>query len=239
VIQNLLLVQGAAYHLWFLYYLLGIYLIVPLLRLMVQAAEDRQILWYFIGLWLIFQPGLTMAKQFWGFKINLSAPMATGFTGFFILGYLLGSWVLSRSTIILSAVAFFLGALGTIIGTYLMTRDAGQFDGFFYDLVSLPVIVASAGAFLWLRWMAEAKVFASPKVHDFLRLLASTTFGIYLIHVLIIEIFRGWIPGFRLDSFIGNPVWSIPLVSSTVFVLSFLIVRVLQKIPALNQIVPG
>ena len=239
VIQNLLFVQGAAYHLWFLYYLLGIYLILPLLRLMIQPNTDRQVLWYFIGLWLIFQPGLLMAKQFWGFKVNLSAPMATGFTGFFILGYLLGGWTLSRRTIILSAIGLFLGSLGTILGTYLMTRNAGQFDGFFYDLVSLPVIVAAAGAFILLRWISEAKVFASPKAHDLLRLLASTTFGIYLVHVLIIEILRGWIPGFRLDSFIGNPLWSIPLVSAVVFVVSFLIVRVLQRIPLLNHIVPG
>lgn len=239
VIQDLLLVQGAAYHLWFLYYLLGVYLIVPLLRLMVQANTDRQILWYFIGLWLIFQPGLTMAKQFWGFKINLSAPMASGFTGLFILGYLLGGWMLSHRTIIFSTMALLLGSLGTVIGTYLMTRNSGQFNSFFYDLVSLPVIIASAGAFLLLRWASEARIFASPKAHDFLRLAASTTFGIYLIHVLIIEILHGWIPGFRLDSFTGNPIWSIPLVSLVVFILSFLIVRLLQKIPVLNQIVPG
>ena len=120
-----------------------------------------------------------------------------------------------------------------------MTRDAGQFNGFFYDLASLPVIVASAGAFLLLRWISEAKVFASPKAQDWLRLLASTTFGIYLVHVLIIEILHGWIPGFRLDSFIGNPVWSIPLVSAVVFLISLLLVQFLQKIPVLKQIVPG
>jgi surface polysaccharide O-acyltransferase-like enzyme len=57
--------------------------------------------------------------------------------------------------------------------------------------------------------------------------------------VLIIEILGGWIPGFRLDSFIGNPLWSIPLVTSIVFILSFMIVRLLQKIPVLNRIVPG
>src|SRR5215217_2703116 len=61
-IQDLLLVRGAYYHLWFLRALLGIYLVLPVLRLMIQPETDRKILWYWIGLWLVFQTGLTLAK---------------------------------------------------------------------------------------------------------------------------------------------------------------------------------
>jgi len=236
--QDLLLVQGAAYHMWFLYSLIGIYLILPVLRLIIKPNTDKKILWYLIGLWLVFQPGLTIAKQFWGFRINLSAPLTTGFVGFFILGYLLGQWTLSRLMVVLSAVVWLLSSLATVVGTYLMTRNSGKFDGFFYDLVVLNVILDSAAAFMLIRWISEADVFASPKVHDFARWLASGTFGIYLIHVLVIEVLHDWIPGFHLDSFMGNPLWSIPLVSGIVFILSFLIVRVLQKIPVLERIVP-
>lgn len=237
-IRDLLLVRGTYYHLWFLRALLGIYLILPVLRLMVQPEADRKILWYLIALWLVFQTGLTLAKQFWGFQLGLNVPLATGFIGFFFLGYLLGAWSLSRLTIIVSAVAWVLGTLATIVGTYLLTQYSGKFEGFFYDFLSLNVIVASAAAFLLLRWMSESKVFALPNVHELLRWLASASFGIYLVHILVIEVLQSKIPGFHLDTFIGNPFWSIPLVAIIVLIVSLVITRVLQKVPIVERMIP-
>lgn len=239
IVWNLFFVWGAYYHLWFLYSLIGIYLILPVLRLMTRTGADQRILWYLFGLWLIFQPGLSIAKQFWGFNTKLGAPLTTGFIGCFILGYLLGDWILSRRVVIVSAAAWLLGTLVTILGTYWMTSQSGKFEGFFYDLISLNVIVASAGAFLVLRWIGETKLSASSKIRDTTRSLATASFGIYLVHVLVIEILGSWIPGFHFDTFIGNPLWSIPLLVGIVFILSFLIVRLLQKVPLLNLIVPS
>ncbi len=235
---DLLLRQGTYYHLWFLYSLLSIYLILPVLRLMIRPDIDKRILWYLIVLWLIFQPILTTAHKFWDFSIKLSAPLATGFVCFFVFGYLLGEITLSRSRIVLSTIVWLSCTLITIIGTYLFTRASGQFDGFFYDFVSLNVILASGAAFLLLRWISEKKPFTFPNVHTLTRILATSAFGIYLIHVLVIEILRDGIPFLHIDSFIGNAIWSVPLVNTIVFLLSFLIVRIMQKIPMLKTIVP-
>jgi surface polysaccharide O-acyltransferase-like enzyme len=239
LILNLLFVQGSYYHLWFLYSLLGIYLILPVLRLMFRPQADRKILWYLIGLWLIFQSVLSFGQHFWDFRIAISAPLATGFVGFFILGYLLGTWRPSRFMMTWSAAAWILATLATILGTYFLTRDAGKFDGFFYGFTTPNVIVASGSAFLLLRWISESRGFASPKTDHFIRWLAAASFGIYLVHVIVIELLGGWLPGFHLDSLIGHPLWSIPLVTTIVFILSFLIVRLLQRIPVLKKIVPG
>lgn len=235
---DLLLRQGTYYHLWFLYSLLSIYLILPVLRLMIRPDTDKRILWYLLGLWLIFQPILTTAHRFWDFSIKLSAPLATGFVCFFVLGYLLGEIALSRARMILSSVIWVMSTLITVLGTYLSTRNSGQFDGFFYDFVSLNVILASGAAFLLLRWISERKLFTSAGVHVFMRALATGTFGIYLIHVIVIETLRYGIPSLQVSSFMGNAIWSIPFVSTIVFIVSFLIVRILQKIPILKYIVP-
>ena len=235
---DLLLRQGTYYHLWFLYSLLSIYLILPVLRLMIRPDTDKRILWYLIVLWLIFQPILTIAHKFWNFSIKLSAPLATGFVCYFVLGYLLGEMTLSRRKIIPSAVIWVINTLITIIGTYLLTRNSGQFDGFVYDFVSLNVIFASGAAFLLLRWISEGTLFTSPNVHALMRTLATSTFGIYLIHVIVIEVLRYGIPCLQVSSFMGNAIWSIPFASTVVFILSFLIVHILQKIPILKHIVP-
>lgn len=235
---NLLLVQGTYYHLWFLYSLLGIYLILPVLRLMFRPEPDKKVLWYLIVVWLIFQPILTIANKFWNFSIKISPPLAMGFVCYFFLGYLLGEMTLSRSRVILSTMIWAIATLLTIAGTYLFTRNSGQFDGFFYDFVSLNVILASGAAFLLLRWLSGRKPFTSPGSHTFTRVLALSSFGIYLIHVLVIEILSGWIPFLHINSFMGNAIWSIPFVSTLVFTTCFLIIRILQKIPVLRYIVP-
>jgi surface polysaccharide O-acyltransferase-like enzyme len=233
-----LFVQGTYYHLWFMYSLIGIYLILPVLRLLVRPDADRKIVWYLLGLWLLFQSVLNFAKYFGDFKIGISAPLANGFVGFFILGYLLGPWRLSRFTAIFTGTAWVLATIVTILGSYSLTRASGKFENYFYGFTTPNVILASVTGFLLLKWISETWNFESPGAHHFIRQLAAASFGIYLVHVLVIEILGGWLPGIQLDSFIGNPLWSIPLVILIVFALSFLIVRGLRKIPVLNRIVP-
>jgi surface polysaccharide O-acyltransferase-like enzyme len=238
VVWDLLTPPGAYYHLWFLYSLLNIYLILPVLRLMCRPDTEKKLLWYLIILWLVFQPILTIANKFWNLDIRFGPPLTTGFACFFLLGYLLGAIPLSRARVILSAVMWVIGMLVTISGTYFLTRASGQFEGFFYDFVSLNVILASAATFLLLRWLSDRKPFTSPNALSLTRSLATGTFGIYLIHVIVIEVLSGWIPFVQINSFMGHALWSILLVSTLVFLISFLLTRLLQKIPILRYIVP-
>jgi peptidoglycan/LPS O-acetylase OafA/YrhL len=147
--------------------------------------------------------------------------LATGFACYFVLGYLLSEITLPRTRIILSTAIWVIGALITILGTYFFTRNSGKFDGFFYDFVSLNVILASSAAFLLFRGVSERKPFTFPNLQTILRTVATSTFGIYLIHILAIEVLSGWIPFLHINSFMGNAIWSIPLVSAAVFTLSF------------------
>jgi surface polysaccharide O-acyltransferase-like enzyme len=238
LIANLLLVQGTYYHLWFLYVLISVYLSLPVLRLMIRPEVDKRVYWYLIVLWLIFQPILTIAGKLWNFQINIGAPLATGFVCYFVLGYLLGEMELSRPKAIAAVVLWSVSTSATIVGTYLFSRNSGQFDGFFYDFISLNVILASGAAFIGLRRISEAQALASARSHSMTRSLASAAFGIYLMHIIVIEVLRYGSPVLHLDAFMGNAIWSIPLVSTVVFVLSFFIVRGLQKIPVIKLIVP-
>jgi surface polysaccharide O-acyltransferase-like enzyme len=86
-----------------------------------------------------------------------------------------------------------------------------------------------------LREVSETTTFASPTVQNVIRRLASAAFGIYLVHVLVIE---ALLSPMHLDSFIDSPLWSIPLISGIVLVISFSIIHLLQKIPVIKQTVP-
>ena len=90
-----ILLKRTYFHLWFLYSLIGIYFIIPLLRLMIRPEMDRKFLWYLIVLWVIFQPVRTLMDQFLHFSININSQLAIGFLPYFVLGYLLGEITLT------------------------------------------------------------------------------------------------------------------------------------------------
>ena len=237
VITRLILFEGTAYHLWFLYVLLGLYLITPFLRIITTSGQKR-ILWYLVALWLVFQTGVAILDKVWGLSLGITVPMATGYIGYFVLGHLLSEIQLGRGGIVLSLITCLAGIIATAAGTYFISSQAGKFDGFFYEYLSLNVIVASISAFLLLKSLATQNESGEGFFQKAVTQLAAGTFGIYLIHVMILDIIGGRIPLIHFNVEMGNPVWSIPLVSVVAFFASFCAVYVLQKIPFLNRIVP-
>ncbi len=115
-----------------------------------------------------------------------------------------------------------------------MTSSSGKFNGFFYDFVSIGVIPASGAAMVLLRALGESERFIAPRVQATLRSLATGSFGIYLVHVLVI----GGLGLLHINTFMGYALWSVPLVSVLVFFISYLIVRILQRIPVIRVAVP-
>ncbi len=230
-----ILLRKSFFHLWFLYSLLGIYLILPVLRLMFRPGLNTTFLWYLIVLWILFQPVRTLMDQFLHWDLNINAQLTVGFLPYFILGYLLGEMLLTRRRLILAAIVFTAGALVVIVGTYLMTRSSGQFNGYFYDYLTIGVIPETAAAFLLLRRLSDVGFFASERFHSLMRTVAGSTFGLYLVHVLIL-----WgLERLNITTFIGFALWTVPLIATLVFVIAYFVARLLQKIPIVNYAVPG
>lgn len=229
-----ILLRKTFFHLWFLYSLLGIYLILPVLRLAVRPGAVR-LLWYVVVMWIIFQPVRTLMDQFLHFSLNINAPLTTGFLPYFFLGYLLGELELTRGRLVLAWVLFAGGSLITVLGTYLLTRAYGAFNGYFYDYTTIGVIPATAGAFLLLRAASEHGWLASDRARSFMRWLAGSTFGLYLVHVLIL-----WgLDWLHINTHMGTGLWTVPFIATLVFALAFVAARLMQKIPFVRAIVPG
>jgi surface polysaccharide O-acyltransferase-like enzyme len=68
--------------------------------------------------------------------------------------------------------------------------------------------------------------------------VSATSFGIYLIHIFVVELLRKGDLGFRLYSWMAPSVYMIPFTALAVFALSFVIVFVARKIPILKILVP-
>lgn len=220
-------------HLWFLYILIGIYLVVPILRVYVSAAS-RQDLTYFVIIWFLATPLLEAANRLTGFQVALVIPVVTGYIGYFMLGYLLANVSLSRRGLILSAFGCIVAIAITFFGTNWLSIGSAPIDAYLYSYFSPPTVFASICGFLLLKELGKNLGIAGGPV----RTIASTSFGIFLIHILVIQLLRNGDLGFRLYSWMAPSVYMIPLTGLVVFFLSAGTVFIIQKIPGLKLLVP-
>jgi surface polysaccharide O-acyltransferase-like enzyme len=220
-------------HLWFLYILIGIYLVVPILRVFVSAASRRD-LTYFVIIWFVATPFLEMTNRTTGFQTALVIPVVAGYVGYFMLGYLLTDVQLGRRGRFLSAIGCVISIAVIFFGTNWLSVGSGPIDAYFYSYFSPPTVLASVCGFLLLKDLGQNL----GKAGKLVRTIASTSFGIFLIHIFVIQLLRTGTLGFRLNSWMAPSVYMIPLTGIVVFLISFVIVFVLRKIPIIKMIVP-
>jgi surface polysaccharide O-acyltransferase-like enzyme len=219
-------------HLWFFYFLIGLYLITPILRVFISKASNSDIL-YYIALWFLVVPLLFIVEEFTPIKNGFEIHYTGGYVGYFLLGYYLGRLDLKPP--------LFWSALGLFITGFLFTFAVFYFDLppqknelVFRSYPSLNITLMSLGAFILIKTIGEK---ISPQLAQLSREAGRASFGIYLIHPIIFTwMALGWNAlGFQTNS--GSSIFVIPLAALVNFLLSWLIILVISKIPILRAIV--
>ncbi|MBN2259839.1 MAG: acyltransferase family protein, partial [Clostridiales bacterium] len=77
---------GAYYHFWFIYVIMGIYLITPMLRVFIANA-DRNIIKYSLVLWFIATGIIPIIGLFHGNILDNRVFLHLEWVGYFVLGY--------------------------------------------------------------------------------------------------------------------------------------------------------
>ena len=176
--------KPAEIHLWYLYALLAIYLLLPLLRLLVRQAP-RRLLWYAIGLWVAFS---SLWRAAAGLMPALPLPdyanlaILGGYLGYVLLGWLLATTKRAPSKG-LCAAGFLAGLLVTAGGTWFMTRRAGELNGVFYQYFMPNVVLMAACAFLLFKGL-----WAGRESGRVIRRLSALSFGVYLVHEVFLRL---------------------------------------------------
>jgi surface polysaccharide O-acyltransferase-like enzyme len=239
------IVEGPVhYHLWFIYLIVGLYLVYPLLRPWVRQATDAEYL-YIFALCAMASWGYKILWTFWGISIGMYWETFSNNVGYFILGAylfqkplqteaphpLLKTWRFTNRQIMWGAIALIvIGSTLTTFGTYYasMYLNGGKFHKYFYDYLTPNVGMAVIG------WFMLAKVaWNSRPLLEIEKEFAAASFGIYLTHVLIMD---WWAQcGYWFGA--GYPGKTIPVVIGLVAVTGFLLVKVIKALPGGNRIV--
>jgi surface polysaccharide O-acyltransferase-like enzyme len=233
VINGVLL--GPYYHFWFLYLLVGLYLVTPILRVAV-AYVDRKTFRYFMILWFVGTITLATFRGFSVLDFNPSIFVFTGWIGYFLLGIYLQQVKVRPLILILLMISGFTVA---IVGTYFVTADIGErLITFFHDSLSFNIIAASGALFLLLCQIKPENVAKNHlKAQRLLHWISQNTLPIYLFHVIVLETLEKGYLGVALNMNTVNPLLEIPLITALTLALCILILYPISKVPYVKKII--
>lgn len=216
-----LLRSGSSPHLWYIYMIIGIYLITPIISKWVQNCKENEIL-YFLIIWLF---ALIMNQPiFERYITDVDFSYFSDFIGYLVLGYYLSvkTFRYSKRTIAITSILMvFIGVVVTMMGTYYLTNIDGKFNQYFYGYMTLNTLLVSMGVFVFFK---NGNTSTSSKIIDF---ISKYSYGIYLVHVLVLF----YLSKYGIDFSLMNPIFSIPLVTLLCLLLSTLIIYVVNKLP--------
>lgn len=186
-----LLNNGVTIPYWFIYALVPMYLLSPMLKRMTDHLTDAQ--WnYMMALWVCLTLGLSTIREFtptaewelaftehWTLNINAVG----GYLGYFLLGAYLERWERLPSKKVLRAVIAALLAL-SIFGTRWDTFDKMAYSDRFTNYLTLFTMALSAAIFLLCKSCLRGR----EEKGRLLPCLAGISFGVYLIHPLAIGV---------------------------------------------------
>lgn len=207
--------------LWFMYTLCGLYLLAPILSGWLDQASRQEIQFVLI-LWSITlcYPLLRL----W-FSINSSntGPLYYfgGYAGYFLLGYYLRHYPRRISAWFSGSVAL----AGAIL--LLATKKLGIETDFYNMFWYLSIFVAALCAFLWQG--IQKSIIIHKISGTGISLLSNLTFGIYMIHILIMRYWlwhQEWILG------ITNYILQTIVVTVLTFTVSIALCYIIAKSPA-------
>lgn len=226
-------------HLWYLYMIVGLYLITPIIKPYINNVKKDNLI-YFIVIWFIANGIIGFSEKFTGYSLAFNLSFFHWSIGYFILGFILGKYDLSKVQEGIIYILGFLGLVATIYGSYLITKfNNGIIIDHGYSYYAPNVIFTSVAVFLMGKKIDWYKLIGDNKlINKIIKSLSSTSFGIYLVHLLVLRVISSGYLGITINPASFNPVLSIPLVSIITFIISHFIVVILQKIPLLKMIVP-
>lgn len=222
------------YHFWYLYMIVGLYLITPFLR---KITEDKCLSEYFVGLFFLFMLLTKYAVQlpFVGSTIgsmvgSMSMNFVLGYSGYYVLGYYLRRYPLSdkweRVLYVCGAVLLLLGAATNTVCSAREGAYTERFTGY-----TNPNTIIVAAAIYTLFTKRISKVQFSEKVTHLISKLSEYSFGVYLVHALVLD----FIGMTGLKPTLLHPVIMMPVIMLLTFAVAAVLVAMIRKVPNIGK----
>lgn len=221
------------YHMWYLYMIIGLYVVTPFLKKFV-CKENKEMVLFFIIVSFVVQFLLSMLDKIciqffnidyigsWIRKFHLD------FFGGYITYFLVG-WYIVHIGIKQKYLKYMLYLLGvlSLAAIIIYAQYTGDYENA-YENIGAPVFLYSVSTFVAINGI---KLNFKEKTADRIAKLSKLTFGVYLIHALILTVFCKVLP------YGQHSALYILLSFVTVSCTSFLCSYIISKIPLVKNLI--
>lgn len=231
-ILTILFTNGEETIYYFMFVIIGVYLTLPVISVL-SEEKYRKVLWYAVITFFIFNSVLPTILDFCQIPCNTYMMIQFTWPIFYcLLGFLLSHENFDKNTRILVYVAAIISIIFRYIVTYVLSTKEGKTDRILFQYSQFHAVFLASAVFLFIKNLKFDKIQKSEKICNIISKIASCTFGIYLIHMIINY--------YELKIFNIN-IWSwqwrtFGIIST--YAISLVIVYIIKKIPILKRLVP-
>lgn len=231
------------YHMWFLFSIIALYMLTPLLRSITASRKATEYL-LLLGLLTVLIPSrlLAFASLFEIPHADVLQSLRSAYQGltpygglssvfYFVLGHYLHVTAWEKRGAWIPAVAGTAALVATVCLADWQSGRMGEPSSHFYANESLGVMVMAVSMFLLFK-RAFGRMAPGERARTWILRLSSCSFGIYLIHPLLIE-------RMNVDYPLAAPAMAACILGLTaaVYALSFLLTAGIRRIPILKKMI--
>ncbi len=213
--------------LWFMYVLIAIYLVAPILTKWLNRSSKQEVELY-LGIWCIALalPYLEVFGIDYHFVLGSGGVLyyMSGFLWCAVAGYYFRRYGKIEKMKPWHYLVSFI-ALASPVVVFLFKHFTGNTIS--TSLMLLPMAVTAFGfLFIWNVRLPHRIVDGGGKLRRFIESVSKLSFGIYLSHMLVLYPFTQWLAHFNLHFAIH-----IPLAVFVSFAVSYLLSWIISKVP--------
>lgn len=226
----------SAEQLWYLYAAIWLYMLTPILRKITANSSKKEIEYFLlIGfIFTVFFPTLTTFSSFQNLKFvnfvhSMGVDLKINYILYFFAGYYIDTYWKKKMKKYnkYAYVLYVLSILYTIVvGTYISINNRTATLSNVYYYFSVNVFMSTIAIFIIFKSLKINE--DNHKLVSVINYLSSRSFGVYLIHVLLISIFYKYVPNI-------NEVVLVPLFTLFVVFLSLILTEILGLIPFIRK----
>ena len=202
-------------HMWYLYLMIGIYLLLPMFRMVVRSAGSGEIR-YLLGVLFIFQAIIPMVQIIFNIEVPFYICIFSIYPLFLLAGYAIHNEIIVINKWVSIALVLF-GVLSLTMLTYLGVYRDSSIANSLVGLYSFPgTVFMSVGVFSLAK-----SCYTRSSMDAIMIMIDKNSFGIYLLHMAVLKFFAVKVRPAIFD----NPVWMIAEVIAA-FVIPFVLVSI-------------
>lgn len=221
-------------YLWFLYIILGLYLVTPVLLVFVRGASRGDFHLFFLLSFVVafllpalleVWPNQAVARWLDRMEIHL----VLGAVSYYLLGYYLKNWTLNRPAEYLIYLLGVLGAVVTVGGTWLLSLARGTWVRTLCGLCSPSVALTALAVGVLFRYLLGVSEERSRRQRA--SSSARIALGIYGAAGLAGLLLSHW----GISVFALPPVLAVPVLAAVLFLAGFVVAWLISKIPLVGR----